>query len=120
MLLAQLTMPEPAGAPPAIGDTQPPLLAQLSTPDTAGPGLRYTYGGPVGIGIAAPAAAAGAAAGTDTAIGSLLGPLSAEALAGLAELAAGVIGPTLFFGILFIPAPNKIVTEGTVAGAPDL
>jgi hypothetical protein len=86
----------------------------------ATPRMQYQFIGPAaGAGIPATAAAATVGA-TDGAATTLLGPLSAETLAGLAELAVQMAGPTLFFGILFIPTNGSPAVEGTVAGAPEL
>ena len=64
----------------------------------------------------APKAAAGAAAE-----GTILGPLSAESLAGLATVAAGFAGAAAAFGLVFIPSPNGGVTsQGAVPGEPGL
>jgi len=61
-------------------------------------------------------AAAGAAAE-----GTILGPLSAESLAGLATVAAGFAGAAAAFGLVFIPSPNGGVTsQGAVPGEPGL
>ncbi len=61
-----------------------------------------------------------AAAGV-TAEGTVLGPLSAEALAGLATVAAGFAGAAAAFGLVFIPSPNGGVTsQGAVPGEPGL
>jgi len=61
-------------------------------------------------------AAAGAAAE-----GTILGPLSAESLAGLAMVAAGFAGATAAFGLVFIPSPNGGVTsQGAVPGESGL
>jgi hypothetical protein len=68
------------------------------------------------------AAASGmeAAAGV-AAEGTVLGPLSAEALAGLASIAAGIAGAAAAFGLVFIPSPNAGVTsQGAVPGEPGL
>jgi hypothetical protein len=61
-----------------------------------------------------------AAAGV-AAEGSILGPLSAESLAGLATVAAGFAGAAAAFGLVFIPSPNGGVTsQGAVPGEPGL
>ena len=61
-----------------------------------------------------------AAAGV-AAEGTILGPLSAEALAGLATVAAGFAGAAAAFGLVFIPSPNAGVTsQGAVPGEPGL
>jgi hypothetical protein len=70
-------------------------------------------------GIAA-ASGAEAAAGV-AAEGTILGPLSAEALAGLATIAAGIAGAAAVFGLVFVPSPNAGVTsQGAVPGEPGL
>jgi hypothetical protein len=56
----------------------------------------------------------------DTAVGSFLGPLNPQVLEGLAQLLPRMPGPTLFFGVLFIPANSNLVVEGAVVNAPDL
>jgi hypothetical protein len=64
------------------------------------------------------ASGAEAAAGVG-AEGTILGPLSAEALAGLASIAAGIAGAAAAFGLVFIPSPNDGVTsQGAVPGEP--
>jgi hypothetical protein len=86
----------------------------------ADPGLQYQLIGPA-AGAAAPATAmAGTTVAADAVPTTLLGPLSAEALTGLAELAAQMSGPALFLGILFVPTNSGTVVAGTVAGSPDL
>jgi len=61
-----------------------------------------------------------AAAGV-AAEGTNLGPLSGEALAGLATVAAGFAGAAAAFGFVFIASPNGGVTsQGAVAGEPGL
>ena len=56
-----------------------------------------------------------------TAEGTILGPLSAEALAGLASIAAGIAGAAAVFGFVFIPSPNGGVTsQGAMPGEPGL
>ncbi len=53
--------------------------------------------------------------------GTILGPLSAESLAGLATVAAGFAGAAAAFGLVFIPSPNGGVTsQGAVPGEPGL
>ncbi|MFZ0508729.1 MAG: hypothetical protein WAM29_11780, partial [Methylocella sp.] len=53
--------------------------------------------------------------------GTVLGPLSPEALAGLASIAAGIAGAAAVFGLVFIPSPNGGVTsQGAVPGEPGL
>ncbi len=67
------------------------------------------------------ATATAAAAGDAAAEGAILGPLGAEALAGLASVAAGFAGATAAFGLLFIPSPNGgLVSRGPVPGEPGL
>ena len=68
------------------------------------------------------AAASGAEAAADVAAeGTILGPLSAEALAGLATFAAEIAGAAAVFGLVFIPSPNPGVTsQGAVPGEPGL
>ncbi len=70
----------------------------------------------------APSAAAAAGAAADAAAeGAILGPLDAEALAGLASIAASFAGATAAFGLLFIPSPNPGMTsQGAVPGEPGL
>ena len=64
-------------------------------------------------------ASAAAAAGDAAAEGTILGPLGAEALAGIASVAAGFAGATAAFGLLFIPSPNEgAVSRGAVPGEP--
>ncbi len=68
----------------------------------------------------APSRAEQAAAGV-AAEGTILGPLSAESLAGLATVAAGFAGAAAAFGLVFIPSPNGGVTsQGAVPGEPGL
>jgi hypothetical protein len=86
----------------------------------ANPAMQYQFIGPASGAVAPPGATAATMAAADTVATTLLGPLSAETLAGLAELAAQMSGPTLFLGILFIPSNGSPVVDGTVAGAPDL
>ena len=53
--------------------------------------------------------------------GTILGPLSAESLAGLAMVAAGFAGAAAAFGLVFIPSLNGGVTsQGAVPGEPGL
>jgi len=53
--------------------------------------------------------------------GTILGPLSAESLAGLATVAAGFAGAATAFGLVFIASPNGGVTsQGAVPGEPGL
>jgi len=67
-----------------------------------------------------PSRAVEAAAGV-AAEGTILGPLSAESLAGLATVAAGFAGAAAAFGLVFIPSPNGGVTsQGAVPGEPGL
>ena len=69
---------------------------------------------------AVPSRAEQAAAGA-AAEGTILGPLSAEALAGLATVAAGFAGAAAAFGLVFIPSPTGGVTsQGAVPGEPGL
>ncbi|MGO9675188.1 MAG: hypothetical protein ACLPSF_13650 [Methylocella sp.] len=66
---------------------------------------------------AAPAAAAGAAATDVAAEGTILGPLSADALAGLGAVAAGFTGALAALGLIFIPSPNGgLFSQGAVPG----
>jgi hypothetical protein len=57
-----------------------------------------------------PSRAEQAAAGV-AAEGTILGPLSAESLAGLATVAAGFAGSAAAFGLVFIPSPNGGMTS---------
>jgi hypothetical protein len=74
----------------------------------------------------ADAASSGAASGTEAAAGvaaegTVVGPLSAEALAGLTSIAAGIAGAAAVFGLVCIPSPNAGVTsQGAVPGEPGL
>ena len=53
--------------------------------------------------------------------GTILGPLSAESLAGLATVAAGFAGAAAAFGLVFIPSANGGVTsQRAVPGEPGL
>jgi hypothetical protein len=73
-------------------------------------------GAPSRVAVRGAEAAAGVAAE-----GSILGPLSAESLAGLATVAAGFAGAAAAFGLVFIPSPNGGVTsQGAVPGEPGL
>jgi hypothetical protein len=73
-------------------------------------------GAPSRVAVRGAEAAAGVAAE-----GSILGPLSAESLAGLATVAAGFAGAAAAFGFVFIPSPNGGVTsQGAVPGEPGL
>jgi hypothetical protein len=66
-----------------------------------------------------PAAAVGATAAAET-LGSVFGPLSRTALAGLSAFAAGLAGPVAFLGVLFLPTNSSLVTEETLPDRPDL
>ena len=48
------------------------------------------------------------------------GPAARGFLAALGRFAARLDGPALVLGAIFIPSPNRVVSEGAVAGAPDL
>ena len=111
-----------AGGSPARGG------ASRSHADT--PGIAAASGAEAAAGVAASGteaaadvvAASGAEAAADVAAeGTILGPLSAEALAGLATVAAGFAGAAAAFGLVFIPSPNAGVTsQGAVPGEPGL
>jgi hypothetical protein len=68
------------------------------------------------------AAASGAEAAAGAAAeGTILGPLSEEALAGLASIAAGIAGAAAVFGLVFVPSPNSgVISQGAVPGEPGL
>jgi hypothetical protein len=51
---------------------------------------------------------------------SLLGDILPETLKALTQTAARMSGPTLVFGILFIPSNRSMVVQGTVTNSPDL
>ena len=51
---------------------------------------------------------------------SLLGQLTGEAVLSLAELAAGMVGPTFFLGTLFFPAGGSPIIDGRIENSPDL
>jgi hypothetical protein len=50
----------------------------------------------------------------------LFGDLAPETAAALARLMPGGTGATIVFGILFIPTNRNLVSEGAIAGSPDL
>ncbi len=72
--------------------------------------------------VAGDGAAAGIEATADTAVeGTILGPLSADALAGLGAVAAGFAGAAAAFGLIFIPSPNGgLFSQGAVPGEREL
>ena len=70
---------------------------------------------------APPAVAIGATAAVAAEAGaSVFGQLGRAALTSLADFAAGMAGPTAFFGVLFLPANRGLVAEGPLPGRPDL
>jgi hypothetical protein len=60
------------------------------------------------------------AAASEATAGSLLGDLSAETLSALTRFAARFNAATAALGLLFIPANRRPITDGTIAGRPDL
>jgi hypothetical protein len=91
-------------APPRAGSSRSHAEAPSSAEAAAGAAAEGT------------AAAAGVAAE-----GTILGPLSADALEGLATVAAGIAGAAAVFGLVFVPSPNAGVTsQGAVPGEPGL
>ena len=56
-------------------------------------------------------------AAADETAASIFGPLGRTALAALGDLAADMVGPAAFLGVLFLPTNSSLISEGTVPGA---
>jgi hypothetical protein len=103
------------GSPPNPGWFAPkPKEAQAEEAPKAGAEPKESGSSPGGeLSFESPLPAAGAGS-------ALAGNLSADALAGLARLAARFSAPAILFGAIFIPTANPIVEEGPVPGRPDM
>jgi hypothetical protein len=77
-------------------------------------------GGAAATASVATMAADAVAAGLERRGASLSSGMAPRALAGLAGLAAGLVAPVAFLGIVLIPTNGRLVRSGTVPGRPDV
>lgn len=105
----------------ALAAAAPLIKANFNPDEPRDEHGRWTVAGG-GDSEAAPAVAAiGATASAVAEAGaSIFGTLGRAALASLADFAAGFAAPTAFFGVLFLPTNQSLVSEGALPGRPDL